>query len=150
MQWMYRKSRDRPWPEVMSVTWPEVTWPEEAFPGTRSDRVCMLNRYILYYYYSSSTKCSTVVHVPWLLEVTFSHVTPKGVPLGARMHTRKLCNIRPSGAFWLEVTSPEVLLTGSDVITRRASLDFSYISPWGALYDVWDTKGGHVIFGHFR
>ena len=45
---------------------------------TISDRVRMHNRYILYYYYSSSTQCSTVVQVPWLPEVTEGHVTPKG------------------------------------------------------------------------
>jgi hypothetical protein len=28
-----------------------------------------------------------------------SDVTPKGVPLGVRMHNRKLRNIRPSGLF---------------------------------------------------
>jgi len=59
----------------------------------------MRNRYILYYYYSSSTKCSTVVQVPWLPEVTEGHVTPKGVPLGVRMRNRKLHNIRPGGPF---------------------------------------------------
>jgi hypothetical protein len=31
----YRKSRDRPWPEV---TWPEITWPEEALTGTENHR----------------------------------------------------------------------------------------------------------------
>ena len=31
-----------------------------------------------------------VVQIPWLLEVTEAHVTPKGVPLGARMCNRKL------------------------------------------------------------
>ena len=37
----------------------------------------------------------------------------EGVPLGVRMGNRKLRNIRPSGAFWTEVTSSSV--------TRRAS-----------------------------
>jgi hypothetical protein len=53
----------------------------------------MRNRYILYYY-SNSTKYSTVVKVPWLPEVT------KGVPLGVRMRNRKLYNIHPSWTFW--------------------------------------------------
>jgi hypothetical protein len=38
-----------------------------------------------------------VVQVPWLPEVTKGD--PFGVPLGVRMHNRKLCNIRPNGAF---------------------------------------------------
>ena len=32
--------------------------------------------------FCSSTKCSTVVQVPWQLEVTKGHVTPKDGPLG--------------------------------------------------------------------
>ena len=58
---------------------------------------------------------------------TGSPVTPKEVPLGVRMRNRKLRNIRPSGAFWLEVTlwnvtrsdrrsRDPVLLTRSHVI----------------------------------
>jgi hypothetical protein len=35
---------------------------------------------------------------------TGSDVTPKGIPLGVCMGNRKLRNIRPSGAFWQEVT----------------------------------------------
>jgi hypothetical protein len=31
-------------------------------------------------YYNGSTKCSTVVQVPWLPEVTKGHVTPSGFP----------------------------------------------------------------------
>jgi len=73
-----------------------------------SDRVRMRNRYILYYYYSSSTKCSTVVQVPRLPEVTEGHVTTKVVPLGVRMRNRKLRNIRFSGSFSPEVTSSPV------------------------------------------
>ena len=62
-------------PEVTSVT-----SPEESLPRTVSDDVRMRNRYILYYYRSTcSTKCSTVVQVPWLPEVTEDHVTPKDV-----------------------------------------------------------------------
>jgi len=68
----------------------------------------MYNRYILYYYYSRSTKCSTVVQVPWLPEVTEGHMTAKGFPLGVRMRNRKLRNIRPSGAFSPEVTSSPI------------------------------------------
>ena len=124
----------------------------------------MHNRYILYYYYSSSTKCSTVVQVPWLPEVIEGHEghvtlkewkgcacatgscaisalvgpfhwkwrhqtspegdslgscgisiqtsprsdrrTPEGGGRGVHMRNRKLHNIRPSGAFWSEMTSP--------------------------------------------
>ena len=100
-------------PEVMSVT-----WLEEALPGTGSDG--MHNRYILYYYYRSSTKCSTVVQVPWVPEAT-----PKGVPLGVHMCNQKLCNIGPSGAFSLEVTSSNVTCraspgTGSWVFSRTS------------------------------
>jgi hypothetical protein len=29
---------------------------------------------------------------------------PFGVPFSVRMRNQKLCNIHPSGAFWLEVT----------------------------------------------
>ena len=59
--------------------------------------------------HSSSTKCSTVVQIPWLLEVTKGHVIPKGVPLGVRMRNRKLRHICPSGAFhrkWRHQASP--------------------------------------------
>jgi hypothetical protein len=56
---------------------------------------------------SATGICSTVVHVPWLPEVTEGHVTPKEVPLGVpkrvplcvRTYNWKLRNIRPSGAF---------------------------------------------------
>jgi hypothetical protein len=34
----------------------------------------------LFSYYSNSTKCSTVVQVAWLPEVTKSHVTPSDSP----------------------------------------------------------------------
>ena len=54
-------------------------------------------------YYNSSTKCSTVVEVPWLPEVNKGHVTPSGFPVGVRMHNGKLRNIRPSRAFLPEV-----------------------------------------------
>ena len=120
----YQKWRHRPLPEVTYVMWPEVTspvvtCPEEDRPGTGSDRVRMRNQYILCYYYSS-TKCSTVEQVPWLPEVT------EGVPLGACMSYRKLRNIRPSGSFWPEGTSPKVTSW-----TVGLPLDFSYIfSLW--------------------
>jgi hypothetical protein len=78
----YRKWRDRKWPEVTL---------------TRSDRVRMRNRYILYYYYSSSKTCSTVVQIPWLPKVIEGHVISKGWN-GVRMRNRKLW------AFWPEVT----------------------------------------------
>ena len=39
-------------------------------------------------YYSSSTKCSTVVQVPWLPEVTEGHVTQKGIPLEGCAHAQ--------------------------------------------------------------
>jgi hypothetical protein len=69
----------------------------------------------LFSYSSSSTKCSTVVQVPWLLEVTEGHVTLKRFPWkGVRMCNQKLRNIRHIGAFSLKktssnVTSPEVV-----------------------------------------
>jgi hypothetical protein len=59
----YRKCRwrhqKRPWPKMTSVTWPEV----------RASRT-FLRVLALFSYYSRSTKCSTVVQVPWLPEVT--------------------------------------------------------------------------------
>jgi hypothetical protein len=88
----WRQSRDRKWRKrKWRHNWTYV--------------LHMRNRYILYYYYSSSIQCSTVVQVLWLPEMTEGHVTPLGVPLCVRMCNRKLRNIRPSGAFWPEITS---------------------------------------------
>jgi hypothetical protein len=123
----YRKWRDRkrPWPEMTSVT-----WPEEALTGTESDRVRMCNRYNLSYYYSSSTKCSTVLQAPWLPKCfpwvcacpsgscaisalvgpfdrkwryETSPVMTEGGGRCVCMRNRKLCNIRPSGGFSSDV-----------------------------------------------
>ena len=46
-----------------------------------------------------------VVQVPWLPDVTEGHMTPKRVPLGARMRNRQLRNICPSRGCSQEVTS---------------------------------------------
>ena len=53
--------------------------PDRKWRQSRKYVLRMRNRYILYYYYSSSTKCSTVVQVAWAPEVTECHVTPKEV-----------------------------------------------------------------------
>jgi hypothetical protein len=100
---------DVTWPKVTSVTWPEVcSVHARRFPAFIS-------------YYSSSTKYSTSTMA------TGCDVTPKGVPLGVHMHNRKLRNIRPSGAFWPEVTLWDV--TRSD----RRSRDPQRVFPgWGA------------------
>ena len=73
---------------------PDRKWRQSHDRKWRHNRkyvLCMRNRYILYYYY----RCSTVVQVPWLSEVT------EGGSLGwgVRMRNRQLRNIRPSGAF---------------------------------------------------
>jgi len=72
----------------------------------------------LFSYYSSSTKCSTSTMATGsdVSQVTpkgiplggSCSISPAGVPLGARMRNRKLCNIRPSGAFSPEVTSSPI------------------------------------------
>jgi hypothetical protein len=49
-----------------------------------------------FYYFSSSTKCNTVVPVPWLPKVTQRHVIPRECAL--RNHRR-------SGGFSPEMTS---------------------------------------------
>ena len=63
--------------ELPKVTSPALTGSDISYVSgsgiTGSHRVRMRNRYIWYYYYSSSTKCSTVVQVPWLPELTEGH-----------------------------------------------------------------------------
>jgi len=75
------------------VVLPEVT----GIALTGSYRVLMRNRFPRFFL--TIVVVQNVVQIPWLPEVTEGHVTPKGVPLGVRMRNRKLCNIRPSGAF---------------------------------------------------
>jgi len=65
--WSYRK-----WRQSCDRKWRDPKWRQ-----SRKYVLRMRNRYIWYYYYSSSTKCSTVVQVPWLPGVTEGHVTPK-------------------------------------------------------------------------
>ena len=87
-----------------------VTWPEEALPGTGSDGVRMRNGYILYYYHSNSTKCSTSTMATGNDRRSRD---PEGVLwAGVRMRNRKLYNICPSGAFSPEVTSSKVTPKG--------------------------------------
>ena len=90
-RWSYQKSRDgkSPWPELMSVTWPKSNWPEACSVHARffSPR--------FFSYESSSTSTMATGSDQRSRD-------PFEVPLG--MRNRKLCNIRPSGAFWPEVT----------------------------------------------
>ena len=58
--WKWRQSRDRKYVLRMLRFFPYFF----RFP-------------VLFSYYISSTKCSTLVQVPWLLEVTERHMTPK-------------------------------------------------------------------------
>jgi hypothetical protein len=63
--------------DVSHMTGSDVTGSHVTGRGpheTGSDCMRMCNLYSLYYYYSSSTKCSTVVQVPWLPEMTEDHV----------------------------------------------------------------------------
>ena len=73
----------------------------------------------IFSYYSSSTKCSTIVHVPWLPDMTKGHVTPKGFPWkGVRMHDRKRGLF--IGSWLLEVTlsCTHILLIFHSLIVR--------------------------------
>ena len=94
-------------PEVTSpeVTWLEMTLPEAAL--TRSDRVRVRNRFPCFF-------LTIVVVQNVSLRTTDRAIgsAPKGVPLGVSMRNRKLRNIRPSGAFWPEVTSSPVVTEG--------------------------------------
>ena len=68
----HRKSRDR-----------KRSWTEEAMTGSNvitGSMFCACPAFpALFSYYSSSTKCSTVVQVPWLRDVT-GHVTHSWFP----------------------------------------------------------------------
>jgi len=121
VRWCYRKSRHR--------SGPDRKW------RNRKYFLRMRNRYILSYYYSNSTKCSTVVQVPGLPEVFEGHVTPKGGWKGVRMRNRKLRNIRPCGAFWPEVTLWNV--TRSDITWPRRGFPWvrcTHVQPEVAQY----------------
>jgi hypothetical protein len=85
LEWQYYIRTDN---TIFAVVLPEVTLTGSDVTGsdvtgsddvhmTGSDRMRMRNWYILYYYYSSSTTCSTVVQVPWLLEVTERVTLPR-------------------------------------------------------------------------
>ena len=65
---------------MFAVELPEVTWPEVALTGTGSYCVRMPGFSTVFFYYSSSTKCNTVVQVPVLPEVNEGHVTHSGFP----------------------------------------------------------------------
>ena len=90
-RWSYQKSRDRksPWPELMSVTWPEEHLTGSLFCA------CPAFSPRFFSYENSSTSTTATGSDQRSRE-------PFEVPLGVR--NRKLCNIRPSGAFWPEVT----------------------------------------------
>jgi hypothetical protein len=108
----------------------QYSWtPISGGGATRSDRVCMCNRKwrksrdvvtgsMLCAY--SNTKCSTVIQVPGLPEVTKGHVTPKGFHLGEMYAcaTRKWRNIRPSEDFKPLVMSSNVTWLRRDSIGR--------------------------------
>jgi len=89
--WSYRKRRhrkSRDWKYFLRMPGSDVTGSEGSRPFFRFPA--------LFSYYSSSTKCSTVVQVAWLPDVTWSKVTSvtwprKGFPWkGVRMRNRKL------------------------------------------------------------
>ena len=63
------------WPEVI---WLEITWPEEAPTGSDRKYVLRMTGFFQCFFIIRVAKCSTVVQVPWLPEVTVSHVNPKG------------------------------------------------------------------------
>ena len=94
---------------------PEVTWPENtevcsahAQPEVRNihpsgvfwPEVCSVHARLFSYY---SSKCNTVIQVPWLPEVTEGHVTPLGFP---RVCACATCTISApySGPFCPEMT----------------------------------------------
>jgi hypothetical protein len=104
--------------------------------ATRSDRMRMRNRKwrksrdvvtgsmfcacpVFSYY--SNTKCSTVIQVPGLPEVTEGHVIPKRFHLGevCACASRKWRNIRPSEDCSPEVTSSNVTWLRRDSIVAQ-------------------------------
>ena len=60
------------------VTWSHVTG-SDVITGSMIC-ACPEVHHAFFSYYSSSTKCSNVVQVPWLPEVTEGHVNPLGFP----------------------------------------------------------------------
>jgi hypothetical protein len=70
----YRQWHHWSWLEVTPFTWPEVcSTYAQIFSRT------FFRFPALFSCYGSSTKCSTLVQVLWLLEVTERHITPKRV-----------------------------------------------------------------------
>ena len=72
------------WPEVTSVTWPEVACPEVALSWSM---FCACPAFSPRFFLSSSNMATGCDQ---------KSVDPFGVSLGVRMHNRKLCNTRSS------------------------------------------------------
>jgi hypothetical protein len=114
--WSYRKSRDRKW-RHRKRPWPD---PEVI--------ACAIGTF--------DTTTIVVVSLCKTDRATGSHVTLKGIPLCVRTRNWKLCYIRPSGAFWPEVTLWNV--TRSD---RRYVIMNGL--PWSAIVESFHRKWRH-------
>ena len=101
----YRKSRDRPWPEMTLVTWPEVCSAHAQIHHPYLSPAFFFG----FPHFFLTIVVVQVVQVPWLPEVTKGHVNPSGFPSVCAFATGSCAISALVGPFdrkWRYETSP--------------------------------------------